>query len=71
MQQGLYQKQTPWKLSKVTPSVTLAAACSGAFLSLSLEQENASSSGGLIAENLSRISQVAEMDDLTLAAATC
>ena len=51
------------------PSVTLAAGRSGASFSLCLEQENASSSGGLVAENLSRISEVVEMDDLTLAAA--
>ena len=50
------------------PSVTLAAGRSGASFSLCLEQESANSSGGLIAENLSRISEVVEMDDLTLAA---
>ena len=44
------------------PSVTLAAGRSGASFSLCLEQENASSSGALIAENLSRISEVAEME---------
>ncbi len=54
------------------PSViTLAAGRSGASFSLCLEQKNASSSDGLIADNLSRISEVAEMDDLTLAAAAC
>jgi hypothetical protein len=54
------------------PSViTLTAGRSGASFSLCLEQKNASSSDGLIAGNLSRISEVAEMDDLTLAAAAC
>mmetsp|Transcript_21944 Transcript_21944/g.40863 ORF Transcript_21944/g.40863 Transcript_21944/m.40863 type:complete len:268 (+) Transcript_21944:159-962(+) len=54
------------------PSViTLTAGRSGASFSLCLEQKNASSSDGLIADNLSRISEVAEMDDLTLAAAAC
>ena len=51
------------------PSVTLAAGRLGASFPLCLEQENASSSRGLIAENLSRISEVVEMDDSTLAAA--
>ena len=51
------------------PSVTLAAGRSGASFSLCLEQENASSSRGLVAENLSQmISEVVGvLHDLILA----
>ena len=75
MQHGLYQNKNPGSSQNNTehvetqPSVTLAAGCSGASFSLCLEQENASSSGGVVAENLSQISEVVGMDDLTLAAA--
>ena len=49
------------------PSVTLAAGRSGASFSLCLEQENASSSGGLVTENSSQIPEViGGLHDLTL-----
>ena len=55
--------------TETQPSVTLAAGCLGASFSLCLEQENASSSEILVAENLSQmISEVVGvLHDLILA----